>query len=146
MMENKYEQQDNKGRAIVISLFGNKVDLTAGGVEDVFDLSGTTLNGNFYIEVKTRKISSSQYDTDDLEYHKMANLRNIDKDANHFYFMLFKDNVGRLYNLKDINIMDVYLSNKDCPKSSLDDRGTTDKLIIGLPIHKAKTYKWNPPC
>jgi hypothetical protein len=112
----------------------------------VYDLSGST-KGNFYIEVKNRPdLKSTAYNTDILEYHKLSNLRNIDRNATHFYAMIFNDGVVRIYNLKEISIMDVYLSNLLCPVSQLDNRGYKEKILIDLPVTKAKTYKLKVPC
>ena len=142
-MIDKYEEADLLGRNIVLSIFKDKVHLTQSQISDCWDLSGSTINGDFYIEVKYRpEIKSTKYDTDLLEYSKMSALRNIDRNAKHYYFMLFSDNVGRLYNLKDVSIMDVYIHSDPYPISSTENKGEKDKLMLDLMNNKAKTYKW----
>jgi hypothetical protein len=141
---NPYEQMDNEGRDIVTSLFNNKMHLVAGEASDRYDLSGSTISdGDFYIEVKYRpEVSSTNFNTDMLEYKKMDALRNIDRNATHFYFMIFNDDVARCHNLKKISIMDVRIDNRNCPVASAENKGYENKLVIDLPAKNARVYKW----
>jgi len=142
-MQNKYEEADLLGRNIVMKIFP-KIDMVETDISARCDLSGTSLTGNWYMEVKYRgDLKSTSYDTDILEYEKLSALRNIDRNGTYFYFMIFSDGVARCYNLKDINIMDVYINNDLYPVSSSENKGHKEKLMIELPVNKAKVYKWN---
>lgn len=141
-MENKYTELDNYGREIVLSIFP-KQTLVAGTPSDRYDLSGTTVTGDFYMEIKYRPdLTSDTYINDLLEYKKMDALRDIDPDATHLYFMLFKDGVGRCYNLSKMCLTDIQIENILCPISSVEDKGYQNKIMVKLPTAKAKIYKW----
>jgi len=143
-MENGYTINELLGREKTFALLSEKAQLVA--VEDKFapyDVTGSTLTKNFYIEVKNRMVKSDDYDTDLLEYSKLKGMQNVEPNALHFYLCFFTDGVARLYHLNKIKIQDVYIDIKNCPVSSVENKGIKQKICYELPIHLAKTYKLN---
>lgn len=142
-MTSYYTLQEEIGREKAIKLLGAKTPLTI--VEDQFapyDLSGTTLTNNFYVEIKDRQCSSTAYDEDLMEYSKAKAMKNADKTGLRYYLCFFNDGVARLYHLNKINLEDVFIENVLCPSSTGEDKGLKEKICYLLPIELAKTYKY----
>ena len=140
---NGYEMSEKIGREKAIKLLGNKANLVM--IEDRFapyDVSGTTISSNFYIEIKDRKCKSDAYDSDILEYSKLSNMRNVDPKGIHYYLCFFTDGVARLYHLNKILLMEIYISKMDCPVTSVENNGIKEKIMMQLPHHLAKEYKY----
>jgi hypothetical protein len=140
---NEYEFAEAVGRDKAIALLGDKQKLVNCENKTLpFDLSGTTIANNFYIEVKDRKCKSDAFDSDLLEYSKLKGMQNIDPKGIHYYLCFFTDCKARLYHLNNIKIEDVFIDIKRCPVSTVEDMGVKDKICYELPIHLAKSYNY----
>jgi len=131
------------GREKTQFLLGDKANLV--WVEErsaPYDITGSTLTQNFYIEVKCRNCKSDAFDSDLLEYSKLKRMQNVEPDAIHYYLVFYSDNKARLYHLNKIKIQDVYVGMFLCPDSSVEDKGEVMKLCYELPHHLAKAYKF----
>jgi hypothetical protein len=141
-MVNEYERLDNLGRDIIKLMFPT-VPFQVGTITSAYDLKTDRKDKVSLFEVKVRPNTlSTAWDTDILEYDKLSGMRNEDSNAQYFYFMIFKDGVVRLYDLREISIADVFINNKNCPVSGVEDKGYKDKLMIEIKATQAKTYRW----
>ena len=146
MIISKYTLAEQVGRDKALLILGGKTKIVE--VEEPsapYDLSGSTLSNNFFIEVKYRKCKSNTYDSDLLEYLKHKRMQNaVGEDDLRYYFVIYADGVARLYQLNNLNLDKVRITNFDCPNSSVEDKGTKEKLCVELPFAVAKkTYKIN---
>jgi len=142
--KDNYEAAEDKGRQKTLGLFGANLNMVFIQEKSCSaDVSGTTMLHIWYGEIKDRDCKSTTYDSDLIEYSKWKNLQNLDKSALHYYINFFTDNVCRVYLLNDIKMHDLYISTISAPVSSVEDKGQKDKLMIELPISKAKVYKYN---
>jgi predicted HTH domain antitoxin len=139
---NEFTRLDNEGRDLAIKLFRKKVTLHPASEGDCYDLYGTSPKGKFLVEVKKRKCTSTQYDSDALEYKKLSSMRNEDREANLYYLMLFTDKVARLYNLKEVTLSECYIKTDLYPSTTAGGKGNEIKLMIDLPTHQARTFRW----
>jgi len=143
MIISKYTLAEQVGRDKALHILGGKTKIDE--VEEPsapYDLSGTTVTSNFFIEVKYRNNKSTTYDSDLLEYLKFKRMQNaVGKDDKRYYMVIYSDNVARLYQLNDLNLDKVYITNFDCPTSSVEVKGNKEKICIELPFEVAKkTY------
>ena len=141
-MENIYTEKDDYGRELAINFF-KKVEFTKSTDPiSSWDLSGSTLNGDFYSEVKVRDIKSDTYSTSFLEYKKLVGLKNVAGKDNMNYMVFYTDGILMVFDLKKIKLSEVYLSIVDCPISSTENKGYVSKLMIEIPTQLAKKYKY----
>lgn len=142
--KDNYDKAEDKGRQKALGLFGANLNIVVIKRKDApADISGSTMTHDWYGELKDRKCKSTTYDSDVIEYSKWKNLQNIDKDALHYYINFFSDGVCRVYLLNEIKMHDLYVSTISAPISTVEDKGQKDKLMVELPISKAKVYRYN---
>ncbi|WP_121811033.1 hypothetical protein [Mucilaginibacter kameinonensis] len=145
------EAKEKEGRDIVINTFGNKYQFVESPNKyDSWDLSGTTHNidkgdKNFFIEIKTRDFKSTKEETAFLEYTKLYLMKFVADDNNNadmFYINIFNDGLIYVWNLREIKLQDIIITDKRVPKETCTDVVVYEnKLFIELPMTKAKKVK-----
>jgi hypothetical protein len=115
----------------------------------VWDMSGqtrslTTERDNFFLEVKDRKVSSTAFDTAYLEAKKLRALTNYANmhNADVHYLCFYTDGIAYSFNLRKIGITEVYIVEKNLIAKHDEDAGMKDKIIVELPYHLGKKYRY----
>ncbi|MGY4540072.1 hypothetical protein ACVW0P_004514 [Mucilaginibacter sp. UYNi724] len=138
------------GRTKTVNLFPNYILVESVNRYAVWDMSGctTTIAGDvkpFFIEIKDRNLSSTDFDSVFLEFSKYQHLLKISEDnagADIFYISHFNNNVALIYNLKKLKVSELNLSIKNVGKTTLGYTNKVDKIMIELPYNKAKIKRY----
>ena len=149
MASNRFSEAERIGRDKTVMLLHNYQLVESKNPYEVWDFSGTTSTFEyedrpFFIEVKNRGIKSTDYTSVYLEYDKFKRLIDVadnNGQASVFYIMYFADNVSLIYNLRNINLMDVNIKMQSLPSTTMGENTNIDKLIVELPYKLAQRRK-----
>jgi len=140
---NQFELDELEGRRKAAKLFGTGYTYTF--TEDKYAYYDCKVNGmakDSIIEIKNRDCKSTTYQTDIIEYIKLRHLTIEAKNDNIFYLNFFSDGVARLYDLREIDITQVYVAQIPMNRTTATQSDIVNKLVIELPQDKAiRTYK-----
>ncbi|WP_428329025.1 hypothetical protein [Mucilaginibacter sp.] len=149
-MNNQFLKKEAVGRAKTVTLFPQYQLVESSDPYAVWDMSGqttTNITGElkpFFIEIKDRNISSTDFDSVFLEFSKYQHLLQISEanaGADIFYLSFFKDNKALIYNLKKLKVSELKLSIQNVNKTTMADSPNVNKVMIELPYHEATIKK-----
>jgi len=147
--DEKIEEQEQKGRAIYLSIFTGMTWHCSQSKYDTYDASGSTISKvdntqlDIFSEIKVREISSTDYYTSFLEVKKYASLieltkSNPDVRAKAFYFVHYNDKVAYLFDLTAIKPDEYTAKWRLMKEVSLDGQTKmVEKLVYELPLTDA---------
>lgn len=147
--DEKIEKQEQKGRAIYLSIFTGMIWHCSLDKFDKYDASGSTISKldnnqlDIYSEIKVREISSTDYETSFLEVKKYASLIELTKSkadvkAKAFYFVHYLDKVAYLFDLSAIKTEQYTAKWRWMKEVSLDGQEKlVEKLVYELPLSDA---------
>jgi len=140
-------QQEQKGRAVFLSIHSGMTWTTSTNKYDVWDVSGSTRNTDMFVEIKDREIKSTIYPTTFLQVDKYNNLMQLpassQKKAKAFYFVNYTDGRSYVFDLANIDNIDQYRSKRWMKDVSLENQDLMiEKEIYELPLALAvKSYR-----
>ncbi len=145
----KFEQAEAICTQKTLALYGHKYQLDhSADPYASWDFSGATHSTkqtvNYFIEVKNRDVTSTCYPTVVMELTKFENLKAVAKangDATMFYLNFYTDGKAYVFNLNKLSLVDIKISVKSSPKTTMGDREATNKIMIEIPFKCGKSIK-----
>lgn len=138
-----FDLAEQEGRRKAAKLFGTKYNYTFSDDKySSFDVKINGLEKDSYVEIKNRNFDSTRHNTDFIEYMKLRHLKMAAKEDKMFYLCFYNDGVARMYDLKKIDITEVFISEVPMNKHTAVDSYEVNKLMIELPTSTAcNTFK-----
>lgn len=145
----KFETAEKICTQKTLALYGNKYQLDhSADPYASWDFSGVTHSTkqavNYFIEVKNRDVTSTYYPTVVMELTKFENLKAVAKangNAIMFYLNFYTDGKAYVFNLNKLSLIDIKISVKSSPKTTMGDSEATNKIMIEIPFKYGKSVK-----
>lgn len=147
----EFEKQEQIGRDKMRKRFSKYQLDESENILEIWDFSGRTQHlgeaeQNYFVEVKDRDATSTQYSTAYLEVPKLnalLDIANANGNAAIIYANFYTDGYCYLFNLRKINLTDVSISKMLLKHKTVKDVGMKEKLIVELPLRLGTKYRYN---